>query len=230
MDSYMINPEDLQLAWKLIPKEFFNTLYMVGVSACLAFLIGLPGGVALTLTAPQGLKENRSLYRILGTMVNIGRSIPFAILMVAIIPFTRWVVGTSIGTTASIVPLTLAAIPFVARVVEGALKGVDLHLIEAAIVMGSTTRQMVSKVYLPEASPPLIRGAALIVVNLIGFSAMAGLVGGGGLGKVAIQYGYQRFNGFLMLVTLVLIVLLVECVQYGGDGLAALIVKKRGKS
>lgn len=221
--------ENLDLAWRIIPKEFFNTLYMVGASAIFAFMIGLPLGIILTLTDRGGLKANRSLNQTLGMIVNIGRSIPFAILMVAIIPFTRWVVGTSIGTTASIVPLTLAAAPFVARVVEAALKEIDPYIVEAAVVMGSTTQQIVTKVYLPEAYPGLVRGAALTIVNLIGFSAMAGLVGGGGLGKVAIQYGYQRFNGFLMCVTLVLLVVLVECAQGCGNSLARAILRKRGR-
>ena len=165
-------------------------------------------------------KERPLLNQMLGMLVNIGRSIPFAILIVAIFPITRFIVGTSIGTTASIVPLTLAAAPFMARVVEGALRQIDPNIIEAALVMGSTTRQIVRKVYLPEALPALIDGITLTVVNLIGFSAMAGLVGGGGLGKVAIQYGYQRFNGFLMIVTLILLLVLVACVQWLGGTLS----------
>ena len=221
--------DNVDLAWRIIPKELFNTLYMVVASAFFSFLIGLPLGIILTLTDKEGLKANRAINRILGTMVNIGRSIPFAILMVAMIPLTRWVVGTSIGTTASIVPLTLAAAPFIARFVEAALKEIDPHIIEAAVVMGSTTGQIVTKVYLPEAYPGMVRGIALTVVNLIGFSAMAGLVGGGGLGKVAIQYGYQRFNGFLMCITLILLVVLVECVQGLGNFLARAILRKRGR-
>jgi len=220
--------ENIDLVWKIIPKELFNTLYMVSVSTFFAALIGTPIGIALTLTDKGGLKEKPILYQVLGMMVNIGRSIPFAILMIALIPVTRWIVGTSIGTTASIVPLTLAAAPFVARVVEVALKAIDLPLIEAAVMMGSTTEQIVTKVYLPEALPALIRGGTLTVVNLIGYSAMAGLVGGGGLGKVAIQYGYQRFNGFLMVLTLILLVALVECVQGLGNLLSRSVSRKRG--
>ena len=221
--------ENLQLAWRIVPQELLNTLYMVIASAFFAFLIGLPLGIILTLTDKGGLKEGRLINQTLGTIVNIGRSIPFAILMVAMIPLTRWVVGTSIGTNASIVPLTLAAAPFVARLVEAALKEIDPNVIEAAVVMGSRTRQIVTKVYLPEAYPGLVRGGALTVVNLIGYSAMAGLVGGGGLGKVAIQYGYQRFNGFLMCVTLILLVVLVECAQGLGNFLARAILRKRGR-
>ncbi len=220
--------ENLQLAGRLIPIEFLNTLYMVGVAAFFAFIIGLPLAVILRLTDKGGLKENRFIYQTLGVLVNIGRSIPFAILIVAIFPFTRLVVGTSIGTTASIVPLTLAAAPFLARVIESALKSVDNNIVEASIVMGSTTGQIVRKVYIPEALPSIINGVTLTVVSLIGYSAMAGLVGGGGLGKVAIQYGYQRFNGFLMLLTLAVLLLLVEVVQWIGNGIAHAILKKRG--
>ncbi|MCC5831743.1 MAG: ABC transporter permease [Chlamydiales bacterium] len=220
--------ENLRLAWKLIPVELWNTIYMVGFAALFAFLIGLPIGVILRLTDRGGLKENRLIYQTLGVIVNIGRSIPFAILIVAIFPFTRLIVGTSIGTTASIVPLTIAAAPFLARVIESALKEIDKTIIEAAIVMGSTTRQIVKKVFIPEALPSIINGITLTLVNLIGYSAMAGLVGGGGLGKVAIQYGYQRFNGFLMLVTLIVILLLVQVVQWIGSGISRGILKQRG--
>lgn len=221
--------EDLQLAWRLIPIELWNTIYMVGVSAFFAFCLGLPLGIILTVTDRGGLKEHPFVHKSLGMLVNIGRSIPFAILIIAIFPFTRWVVGTSIGTTASIVPLTLAAAPFMARVIEGALKQVDSHMIDAALVMSSTRTQVVYKVLLPEALPSLINGITLTVVNLIGYSAMAGLVGGGGLGKVAIQYGYQRFNGFLMLLTLIVLLLLVELVQWIGHGFSHAVLKKRGK-
>lgn len=220
---------NLELAFKIVPTEFLNTLYMVFVSAFFSLCIGLPLGITLVLTERGGLKESKMVNLLLGFLINIGRSIPFAILIVAVFPLTRWIVGTSIGTTASIVPLTLAAAPFFARVVEGALKEVDASVIEAGIVMGSTNRQIVQKVLLPEALPSLINGATLMLVTLIGYSAMAGLVGGGGLGKVAIQYGYQRFNGFLMLITLVLLLGLVECIQWMGNGLSRSILRKWGK-
>lgn len=220
--------ENIQLALRLLPIETLNTLYMVGFATLFALLIGLPLGIILRLTDRGGLNENRAIYQTLSIIVNIGRSIPFAILIVAIFPFTRWVVGTSIGTTASIVPLTLAAAPFLARVIESALKEIGRPMIEAALVMGSTTHQIVRKVFIPEALPAIMNGITLTVVNLIGFSAMAGLVGGGGLGKVAIQYGYQRFNGFLMFMTLVVILLLVEVVQWIGGSIARRILKKRG--
>lgn len=222
--------ENFKLVWRLIPIETLNTLYMVGVATFFAVLIGLPLGIILRLTDRGGLKESRLIYQTLGILINIGRSIPFAILIIAIFPFTRLIVGTSIGTTASIVPLTVAAAPFFARVVEGALKEIDKPIIEAAIVMGSTTRQIVQKVFIPEALPAIVNGITLTAVTLIGYSAMAGLVGGGGLGKVAIQYGYQRFNGFLMLVTLIVLLLLVEVVQWIGNGISLGIQKRRGKS
>lgn len=220
--------EQIELAWRIIPIELLNTLYMVFTSAFVAFLLALPLAVFLYLSKPNGLRPRPLLYVFLNLLVNIGRSLPFAILMVAVIPFTRWVVGTSIGTTASMVPLTLAAAPFLARVLEEGFRGVDLNVIAAAQVMGSSTSQIVRKVLLPEALPAIIGGATLTVVTLIGYSAMAGLIGGGGLGKVAIQYGYQRFNGFIMLVTVILLVLLVEAVQWVGNRVQKKILRKWG--
>jgi D-methionine transport system permease protein len=202
---------------------------MVAVSTFFAVLIGLPIGVILTITNKGHIKENTSLYKMLETIVNIGRSFPFAILMVVLIPFTRWLVGTSLGTTASIVPLTLAAAPFVARLIETSLKEVDHHILEAAIVMGSNTWQIISKVLLQEALPSILSGITLTVVNLIGYSAMAGLVGGGGLGQVAIQYGYNRFNTFIMAATVILLILLVQAVQWIGNMAVKSILRKRGK-
>lgn len=224
----MITPENIQLALQLIPIEFLNTLYMVGASAFFAILLGLPTGIFLYLTSMNGLQKSPWIYPFLSALVNIGRSIPFAILMVAIIPLTRFVVGTSLGTTASIVPLTLAAAPFMARIVERALREIDKGVLEAAIVIGSTTSQLVGRVLLPEALPRLISGMTLMTINLIGFSAMAGLVGGGGLGKIAIQYGYQRFNGFLMVTTLIVLLLLVEVVEKIGKKIVVHLEKKRG--
>jgi D-methionine transport system permease protein len=224
-----MTPENVNLALTLLPLQLWNTIYMVFVSAFFAVLIGLPIGVILTISSKGQIKENLGLYKILETLVNIGRSFPFAILMVALIPFTRWVVGTSLGTTASIVPLTVAAAPFIARLVETALKEVDRNIMEAALVMGSRTRHIIIKVLLPEAMPSIVQGITLTIVNLIGYSAMAGLVGGGGLGQVAIQYGYNRFNTFIMTVTVILLILLVQVVQWIGNAIATSIAKKRGK-
>lgn len=224
-----MNSENIHLALQLLPLQLWNTIYMVFVSAFFAVLIGLPLGVILTITDKGHIREHVKIYKILETLVNIGRSFPFAILMVALIPFTRWIVGTSLGTTASIVPLTIAAAPFVARLVETSLKEIDRHILEAVIVMGSSTRQIIAKVLIPEALPSLVSAITLTVINLIGYSAMAGLVGGGGLGQVAIQYGYNRFNTFIMVVTVVLLILLVQAVQWLGGYIHRAIVYKRGK-
>ncbi len=220
--------ENLALSLKLIPLELWNTIYMVFASGFFATLIGLPLGIFLAHSGKGGLRENSSLHKVLGAVVNIGRSIPFAILMIALIPFTRWIIGTSIGTTASIVPLTIAAAPLVARLVEASINSVRGELVEAARVMNANSFQITSKVLLPEAKPALISSVTLVLVNLIGYSAMAGLVGGGGLGRVAIQYGYQRFNGTLMLETLILLLLLVEIVQWIGNTLEKNTLRKRG--
>ncbi|MGH2613115.1 MAG: methionine ABC transporter permease [Rhabdochlamydiaceae bacterium] len=221
--------ENLQLALKLLPLQLWNTVYMVFVSAFFALAFGLPIGVILTITSKGHIKEHAQIYKILETIVNIGRSFPFAILMVALIPFTRWIVGTSLGTTASIVPLTIAAAPFVAKLIEASLKEIDRHILEAVIVMGSNTWQIITKVLLAEALPSIISAMTLTVINLIGYSAMAGLVGGGGLGQVAIQYGYNRFNTFIMIITVILLILLVQSVQWLGGYMAQSILKKRGK-
>lgn len=221
--------ENIQLALNLVPLELWNTFYMVFFASVFAFAAGFPMGIALTVTAQGHLMENRPIHQILGTIVNVGRSFPFVILMVAVIPLTRLIVGTSLGTTASIIPLTIAAIPFVARVVEAALREVEKPMIEAAVVMGSTPRQIISKVLLPEALPALVLGMTTTIINLIGYSAMAGTMGGGGLGKIAIQYGYQRFNVFLIIVTVILLIILVQLVQWLGNRVAYHINKKRGK-
>lgn len=220
---------NIELAWNLLPLQVWNTIYMVFVATFFAIVIGLPLGVILTITDKGHIKQNLSVYKILETLVNIGRSFPFAILMVALIPLTRWIVGTSLGTTASIVPLTIAAAPFVARLIETSLKEVDRNILEASIVMGSNPWQIITKVLLPEALPSIISATTLTIVNLIGYSAMAGLVGGGGLGQVAVQYGYNRFNTFIMIVTVILLILLVQIVQWIGKYLATSILKKRGK-
>lgn len=206
------------IEWNLLIDATFQTLYMVFVALLFATIIGLPVGVILFQTGN----------RLLGAIVNIIRSFPFAILLIALIPFTRVIVGTSLGTTASIVPLAVAAAPYLARVVETSLQGVDPNLIEAARVMGSTKMQIIRKVLLPEALPNLISNFTLATVNLIGYSAMAGLVGGGGLGTVAIAYGYQRFNGPLMFATVVLLIVIVQGIQWIGGLWQRSLLTKRG--
>ena len=217
-----------ELACKIIPIQIWNTLYMVTTSTFFSLIIGLPLAILLALTARGQMKQSLFLYKALAILINVGRSFPFAILMVALIPFTRWIVGTSLGTTATIVPLTIAAAPFVARIMEMSLRSVDAHIIEAATVMGSSTKQIIFKVLLPEALPSLITDATTTMINLIGYSAMAGLVGGGGLGQVAIQYGYQRFNTFIMILTVLLLIIMVQAIQWVGTLLSDSINHKRG--
>lgn len=224
-----MDSENIKLALQLLPLQLWNTVYMVMTSTFFAVLIGFPVGVVLTITSKGHLKEQPMVYKILETIVNMGRSFPFAILMVTLIPLTRWIIGTSLGTTASIIPLTLAAAPFVARLVETSLKEVDRHTLEAVIVMGSNTWQIVTKVLLREALPSLVSAVTLTMINLVGYSAMAGLIGGGGLGQVAIQYGYHRFNTFIMVLTVVLLILLVQAIQLIGGYVSQTILKKRGK-
>lgn len=223
-----MSEENIQLALQLLPIQTWNTLYMVFASAFFAFLIGLPIGILLTITSKNHIKANAIVYKTLELIVNIGRSFPFAILMVALIPVTRAIVGTSLGTTASIVPLTLAAAPFIARIIETNLREIDRNILEAAEVMGANTWEMITKVLLPEALPGIIQGMTLTLVNLVGLSAMAGLVGGGGLGQVAIQYGYNRFNTDIMLLTCLLLIILVQAIQFFGNAWAHKITTKRG--
>lgn len=206
--------------YALLWKSALETLYMVGVSTLLASIGGLIVGVLLVATGRGRVLAAPRLHRVLGAVVNVGRSIPFIILLVAIIPLTRWLVGSAIGTQAAIVPLVVGAIPYVARLVEGALEEVDGGVIEAVVSMGATPWQVITRAYLPEAVPALVRGVTLTAITLIGYSAMAGAVGGGGLGDVAVRYGYQRFRPDVMLATVVILVALVQGIQLAGETLA----------
>ena len=206
--------------------SLWQTVQMVAVSAAIAALLGIPLGVLLLTTDKGHILENLPLNRILGAIVNATRSVPFIILMVAIIPLTRPLVGTSIGTVAAIVPLTLAAIPFVGRLMEGALREVDYGLIEAAQSMGASPWEIIRKVLLPEALPAVVSGLTITVVSLIGFSAMAGVIGGGGLGDLAIRFGYQRFRPDVMAATVVILIIMVQAVQIFGDSLSRKVNKK----
>ena len=197
----------------------WETVIMVGVSGLLGALLGIPLGVFLRLTDQGGILPNRPLNAIVGGLVNAARSTPFIILLVAIIPFTRWVTGTSIGTWAAVVPLTVAVAPFIARLVETALREVDSGLIEAAQSMGASTSQIVFKVLLPEAMPGIVAALTISLVSLTGYSAMAGAVGGGGLGDLGIRYGYQRFLPDVMLVVVVILIVFVQIIQSLGDWL-----------
>ena len=210
----------------LLIQGFLETVQMTVISTVVAVLLGVPLGVILVITSRGHIMQNEAVNKVLGAIVNATRSIPFIILMVAIIPFTRLVAGTSIGTTAACVPLTLAAIPFLARLVETAIKEVNGGVIEAAQSMGATPLQIIWKVLLPEALPTLIDNITVLIVNLISYSAMAGAIGGGGLGDIAIRYGYQRFQGDVMLATIVILIVLVQVIQSLGDYLSRNVKKK----
>ncbi len=214
LETWFNNPA-LQKA--LVPA-IWETLLMMGISSLATVLIGLPLGVVLYVTQKGGLGENRAINFVLSNIVvNITRSIPYAILMLALIPFTRWIVGTSLGPIAASVSLAIAAIPFFARLVETALREVHPGKLDAAHAMGSSKMQSVTKVLIPEAMPGLVAGITTTVVTIIGYSAMAGLVGGGGLGRLAYNYGFQRFSPDVMVITVILIVILVQGVQWLGD-------------
>ncbi len=211
---------------KLMVQGIEETLFMVSVSTVIAAIVGIPLGITLVTTSKGHILQNRVINQILGTIVNIIRSIPFIILMVAIIPLTRIIAGSSIGTTAACVPLTLVAIPFLSRLVETSIRDVDFGLIEAAESMGATPLQIIRKVLLPEALPTIINNITVLIVNLIGASAMAGAIGGGGLGDIAIRYGYQRFQPDIMLATIIILVIGVNLIQVCGDFAAAKKNKK----
>ena len=204
-----------------------ETLYMVLLAALFTVAIGLPVGVMLFLTRPKGILPNRGISLLLNTLVNTGRALPFVVLLIALIPFTRLLVGTTLGSTAAIVPITLGAFPFFARIVENALDEVDRGRIEAVVSMGGTLWHIVSRVLLPEALPALVAGVTLTIVMLIGFSAMAGVVGGGGLGDLAIRYGYQRFDNQIMTATIVVLLALVMLIQKLGDRLVRSLAYRR---
>ncbi|WP_447528576.1 methionine ABC transporter permease [Vreelandella sp. TE19] len=201
----------------LIWQATLDTLYMVAISGAISTLLGLPLGVLLYVTRPRQILAMPVLNHLLSLVTNVGRSIPFIILMVAIIPFTRMLVGTSIGINAASVPLTIAAIPFVARLIEGALNELSPGLVESAQAMGATPWQIICKVLIPEARGGIITGLTITVVTLVSYSAMAGAVGGGGLGDLGIRNGYNRFNPTIMLTTVVILVVMVQGFQSLGD-------------
>ncbi|WP_329570288.1 methionine ABC transporter permease [Kitasatospora sp. NBC_01266] len=209
-----MNWDDMQ---PLLHDATIETFQMVGIATLVTLLVGLPLGVLLVLTDKGGPLRNAVVNKVVGAIVNVGRSLPFVILLVALIPFTRWVVGTSIGWQAATVPLAVGAIPFYARLVESAVRGVDGGLVEAVHAMGGGTWAVVRKALLPEALPALLSALTTTVIALIGYSAMAGTVGGGGLGNLAITYGYMRFETNFMIVIVIELVLLVTLVQLLGD-------------
>ncbi len=205
----MLNSEILHL----LLQGTLETIYMTLVSTLIAYILGLPLGVLLSVTDKNGIKPMKAVNAVLGFVINFLRSVPFIILLVAIIPFTRFLVGTSLGSTATIVPLVVSAAPFIARMVESSIKEVDGGVIEAAQSMGASPFEIVMKVLLPEAKPSLIVGSAIAVTTILGYSAMAGFVGGGGLGTIGINYGYYRYQNDIMLVTVVLLVIIVQLLQ-----------------
>ncbi|MCC8373822.1 DL-methionine transporter permease subunit [Photorhabdus sp. HUG-39] len=210
----------------LLSKGVWETLVMTFVSGFFGFIIGLPIGVLLYVTRPDQIMENSKLYRFLSAVVNIFRSIPFIILLVWMIPFTRLIVGTSIGLQAAIVPLTIGAAPFIARMVENALLEIPSGLIEAARAMGATPFQIIKKILLPEALPGLLNAATITLITLVGYSAMGGAVGAGGLGQIGYQYGYIGYNATVMNTVLVLLVILVYLIQLSGDHLVKATTRK----
>ncbi len=210
----------------LLSKALGETIYMVAVSMIIASVIGVPLGVLLFATEKGGIIENVALNKVIGSVVNAVRSIPFIILMVAIIPFTRLIVGSAIGTTAAMVPLVIASIPFIGRQVETSLKEVPYGLIEAALSMGATPYQIISKVLLPESMPSIVAQLTTVVIALVGESAMAGAIGGGGLGDLAIRYGYQRFRPEIMIATVIILIVLVQLTQFLGNRLSEKLRKR----
>ncbi|MNH81925.1 Methionine import system permease protein MetP [compost metagenome] len=212
--------------WEEMSQAAIDTLKMLGASALLTFIIGLPLGVLLFITARSNSALLRFIYRILSFIVNILRSVPFVILIVALIPITRSIFGVSIGVEGTIPPLVIGAAPFFARLVETALREVDRGVIEAATSMGASTFQIIRKVLLPESMPGLIAGMTITVVTLVSYTAMAGMVGGGGLGDLAIRYGYQRYEKEVMIAAVVLMIILVQLLQMIGDRLVAHFTRK----
>lgn len=218
-----MNPE----MFSLLNRSFWETIYMVFASTAISTLIGIPLGVILTVTREGHILPNKSVNSILGAIVNATRSTPFIILMVAIIPLTRFIVGSSIGTTAAIVPLTISASPFIARIIESSLLEISPGIIEAAQAMGASPMQIITKVLLPEALHSIVLGITLAVISLIGYSAMAGTLGGGGLGDLAIRYGYQRFQLDVMIATVIVLIIMVQVVQSVGDHLSKKLNKNK---
>ena len=221
------------MLFRLLRTALLETVWMVAVSGGISIALGTLVGAALVFFSDPGLGRDWPINRIfridqvLSAIVNVCRSLPFLVLMVAIIPLTRLLVGTSIGTQAAIVPLSIGAIPFAARVVESSMRGVDRGVVEAALVMGASPMEVLFKVMFPEALPSLVLGFTLTLVSLVSFSAMAGAVGGGGLGDLAIRYGYQRFRTDVMIATVVVLIVLVQSIQWVGQAISVAVDRKR---
>ena len=205
---------------EMILQGIFETLYMTILSTVIAYIVGLPLGILLSVTGKGGILRNRAVNGILGAVVNILRSVPFLILLVVLIPFTRLLVGTSLGTTATIVPLTIGSIPIVARMVESSLQEVPPGIIEAAESMGASPLEIIVRFMLPEAVPSLLLGSAINLATILGYSAMAGFVGGGGLGDIAIQYGFYRYQSDILFVSVAILIIIVQIFQEAGTRLS----------
>lgn len=211
---------------QLVFPSFLDTLYMVFLSTFFSILLGTPLGIVLVLTEKNGLCERPKINAVLSGIINITRSIPFVILIIVLFPLSRFIVGTSIGKEAAVVPLSIAAAPFVARIVESAIKEVDKGVVEAALSLGASTSQIVFKVLIKESLPSLVLGATLTMVNIIGYSAMAGVIGGGGIGDLAIRYGYQRFRTDILIATVLVLIVFVEITQRTGNYIAKKIDRR----
>jgi D-methionine transport system permease protein len=207
-------------------KAFLETAYMVFVSVSIATIFGIPLGVLLFITDKGLFLQNRFLNVVLGTIANIIRSIPFIILLVALLPFTQWLIGTTIGPSAASVSLSVAAVPFFARLVESSLREVDKGVIEAALAVGATPWMIIREVLLPEARSGIILGLTVTTISLLGYSAMAGIVGGGGIGDLAIRFGYYRFQNDIMITTVIILIILVQVIQFIGDKIARFVDKR----
>ena len=216
--------------FSLVAESTWQTVVMVFLSTIFSMILGLPIGVLLHVTSSEeqgGIIPHPVFYNVLSRIVNILRSFPFIILMIVLMPLSRLIIGTSIGTMATVIPLSIAAAPFVARIIESSLKEVDPGVVQAAKAMGSTNWQIILKVLIPEALPSLVSGVTLTIINLIGYSAMAGAIGGGGLGDLAIRYGYQRFSPAYMVSAVVVIIVMVELIQFVGDRISSRLIAKR---
>lgn len=209
-----------EAVWQMIFEGIWETLYMTILSTVIAYIVGLPLGILLSVTGKGGILRNRAVNGILGAVVNILRSVPFLILLVVLIPFTRLLIGTSLGTTATIVPLTIGSIPIVARMVESSLQEVPPGIIEAAESMGASPLEIIVRFMLPEAVPSLLLGSAINLATILGYSAMAGFVGGGGLGDIAIQYGFYRYQSDILFVSVAILIIIVQIFQEAGTRLS----------
>lgn len=209
-----------------ITKAFGETLYMIGISLTIALLVGLPLGILLFTTDKGLILENRAINSVVGFLVNVIRSVPFIILLVALIPLTKFIVGSTIGPTAASVSLSVAAIPFFARIVETSMREIDKGVIEAAISTGASPWMIIWNVLLPESKSSIIQGLTLTLINLVAYSAMAGFVGGGGIGDLAIRFGYYRYDDTIMFVTVAILIVLVQLIQFGGDRFSKIIDKR----